>query len=65
MGAILKAMAAQDKKTKNLKMKNSENYMNSSGILSSRNDHSSFISEGKSKRSHKNKQREAMTERIR
>lgn len=81
MGALLKAITPHEKKVKNLKLKSGENYLNSSGILSSRNgkedriinssrqnEHFSFGSstnETKGKRNSKHKHREPMTERIR
>jgi hypothetical protein len=81
MGAILKAIGPNEKKPKNLKLKNNENYLNTSGVLSSRNgkedriinssranEHFSFCSSSnssKAKRNSKHKNREPMTERLR
>lgn len=80
MNEILKAIIPNEK-VKNLKLKNNENHLSSSGVLSSRNgkddrainssrvnEHFSFGSsstETKAKRGHKVKTREPMTERLR
>lgn len=81
MGAILRAIVPNEKKVKNLKLKaNDTSYLNSSGILSSRNakeeriinssrqnEHFSFGSANenlKPKRHHKGKKKEPMTERL-
>lgn len=66
LSAIIKAISPGEKtKPKNIKLKHSENYLNSSGILSSRNENSSFTTNERKHKNHKHKHREPMTERIR